>query len=124
MQVWRNVLIGLVAVALLCGVFLFAERLTVQELTRVENSGTQEALCLMWKPRLLRGDGFCDLDLVSAQGKVLDTARLGKLDTGINALQQYGQLEFQGDAVKVMNTRTGELMQRFTVRDSRLVRAE
>lgn len=67
----RIVFWGLLVVALLYGALLGAERLTTQELTRVSHPPTEEAVCLIWKPRFLRGDGICSLDSLNAQGQVV-----------------------------------------------------
>jgi len=122
MRALLNILLVLLIAALLYGAFLFAERLTRQELTRVANPSTQETVCLMWQPRLFRSDGVCSLDLLNAQGKAVDTVRLGILDTGFNALQQFGQIGFQGEEITVTNTRTGEPVQRFVARAGHLIR--
>ena len=121
MRVLRKFLQGLLILALLYGALLLIERMITQELTRASHPPTQEAVCLMWKPRLLRGDGVCSLDLLNSQGKVVDSVRLGVLDAGFDALQQFGQLGFQGPDVTVSNLRTSELANRFVVRDGRLI---
>lgn len=120
MWVLRKILLVFLILALLYGVLFLVERLIAQELKRVSHPSTQETACLMWRPRLLRGDGVCDLDLLNPQGKVVDTARLGILDTGFNALQQFGQLGFQEQEITVAKLQTGELVQRFIVRDGHL----
>lgn len=124
MRVLRKILPGILLLALLYGAFLFVEHLTAQELTRVSHPQTQETVCLMWKPRLLRGGGVCDLNLLNAQGKVVDTARLGILNAGFDALQQFGQLGFEGQSISVANLQTGELVRRFVVRNGRLTPPE
>lgn len=124
MGVLRKVLLGVVVLALLYGGLLAVQGLMVQELKRFERPGTSEAVRLMWRPRLLKGDGVCSLDLVDAQGKVLDTAVLGTLDTGFNALQGYGQVDFDGDAVTVRNLQTGAVVRRLTLRDGRFAAEE
>jgi hypothetical protein len=120
MRILRKVLPGVLILALLYGLLLLVERLTTQELTRATEPQTQESICLIWKPRFLRGDGVCSLDLLDARGKAVDTVGLGTLDTAFNALQQYGQLVFQGQEVTVSQLRTGELVRRFVVQDGRL----
>lgn len=120
MQILRKILWGLLFLALLYGALLVAERVTTQELTHVTNESSQETLCLMWQPRLLRGDGRCYLSLVDAQGKVTDTAELAILSAGLEALQQFGQLGFQGRDITVTNMKTGELVRRLVVDDGRL----
>jgi len=106
---------------LLYSALLLAERLTTQELMRTTHPSTQEILCLMWKPRFLRGDGVCSLEVLSPQGRITDTARLGTLPAAFDALQQYGQLGFEGQDVTVSNRQTGTLAHRLTLRDGRLV---
>jgi hypothetical protein len=98
--------------------FLAIERLTVQELTRTTQPATGEAAVLIWKPRLLRGDGRCVLELRSAQDKALDSVELAILPAGLEALQQFGGIDFQGSAVRIV--RGGEIVREFTVRDNRL----
>lgn len=120
MRILPKILIGVLILAVLYGVLFLAERLTTQELTRIAHPTSQEAVCLMWRPRLLKGDGVCEVDLLNAQGKVVDTARLGTLDTAFNALQQYGQLSIQEQELTVANLRTGDLARRFVIRDGRL----
>lgn len=120
MRVLRKILPGILILILLYGALLFAERLTTQELTRVSHPTTQEAVCLMWQPRLLRGDGICYLNLLNSQDKVVDTVRLGILNAGFDALQQFGQLGFQEQEVTVTNRQTGEVVRRFFIRDGRL----
>jgi len=113
------ILLALVVVALLFGALLVGERLTTQELTRATEGTTGESVCLIWRPRFLHGDGGCDLDLLNRQGRVIDSVRLGTMDTAFNALQRYGQLDFQGDRVLV-GGRRGEKTQEFVVRGGRL----
>jgi len=120
MRILRKILPVILILALLYGVFLGVEHFTTQELTSASDPTTQETVCLMWKSRLLKGDGVCFLDLLNSKGKVVDTARLGILDTAFNALQQYGQLGFVGQEITVADRRTGENGQRFVVRDGRL----
>lgn len=105
---------------MLYGALLLAERMTTQELARVSQPATHETAALMWKPRLLRGDGFCEVALLDSRGKVVDTARLGLFDAAFNVLQQCGQLGFEGRNITVANLHTGELVRRFVVRDGRL----
>lgn len=121
MRILRKILPVILILALLYGAFLGVEHFTTQELTRASDPTTQETVCLMWKSRLLKGDGVCFLDLLNAQGKVVDTARLGIPDTAFNALQQFGQVGFQGQEITVADRRTGEIGQRFIVRDGRLI---
>lgn len=123
MPVLRKLFPALLILALLYGAVLLGERLTRQELTRVADSSTGEAACLMWQPRFLRS-GVCSLDLQNARGKVLDTAALGTLPAGFEALQQFGQLGFADRRITVASLKTGELRQSFTVRDGRLVPPE
>ena len=120
MRVLKKILPGLLILAVLYGALLFVERLTTQELTRVSDPSTRETVCLMWRSRLLSGDGVCYLNLLNAQGKVVDTARLGILKAGFDALQQFGQLGFEGKDITVTNLQTGELVQHFVVRDGHL----
>lgn len=120
MPILRKALLAVLILALLYGGVLVVERLTTQELTSVSHSSSQETVSLMWNPRLLRGDGVCSVSLRSAQGQVIDSAVLGSLDTAFNALQQYGQLGFQGEEINVSNLRSGELLHRFVIRDGRL----
>lgn len=120
MRVLRKILPAIVVLALLYGGLLLAERMTRQELTRASHASTQETVSLIWQPRLLRGDGICSLSLLNAQDKVLDTVRLGVLGAGFDALQQFGQLGFEGQDVTVTSLRTGAVMGRFVVRDGRL----
>lgn len=120
MRILQNILLGVLVLVLLYGGFLLVERLTRQELARVSNSSTQEAACLMWQPRLLKGDGVCSLELLNSQGKVVDSVRLGTLKAGFDGLQQYGQLSFEGQNITVASLRTGELVQRFVVLNGRL----
>jgi hypothetical protein len=120
MRILRKILLGLLILALLYGALRFVEHLTEQELTRVSDEATQESASLMWSPRLLKGDGICSLDLLDAEGHVLDTARLGILNAGFDALQQFGQLGFHDQEITVADRRTGELARRFVVRDGRL----
>jgi hypothetical protein len=124
MHILRKALWGILILALGFGILLAAERLTIQELTRVSLPSTQETVCLMWKPRLLKRDGTCDLELLNAQGKVVDSVRLGILDAGFEALQQFGQLEVQEPDVSVTSKRTGELVRRFTVQAGHLRAAD
>ena len=120
MRILRKILLGILILALLYGAVLFVERMAMQELTRVSDSATQESVALMWKPRMLKGDGLCSLYLLDAQEDVVDTARLGFRDSGFDALQQFGQLKFREREVTVANRQTGELAQRFVVRDGHL----
>ncbi len=120
MRVLPKILPGLLLLAALYGALLLVERLTKQELTRNSDPETQQTLCLIWKPRLLRGDGLCVLELVNAQSQVIDSVKLGILDTAFNALQQFGGLGIHGQDVTVANLRTGDLVQRFIVRDGHL----
>lgn len=120
MRVLPKILPSILVLAGLFGVLLLVERLTTQELTSVSDPETQQTVCLIWKPRLLRGDGVCVLELRNSQSKVTDSVKLGILDTAFNALQQFGGLGFQGQDVTVANLRTGEVVQRFIVRDHRL----
>ena len=124
MRVLRKILPGILILILLYGALLFAERLTMQELTRVSHPTTQETVSLMWQPRLLRGDGICYLNLLNSRDKVVDTVRLGILHAGFDALQQFGQLGFQEQEVTVTNRQTGEVVRRFIVRDGRLSPAD
>ncbi len=120
MRVLRKILPVILILVLLYGGVLFVERMTTQELTSVSNSSTQETASLMWKPRLLRGDGVCYVSLLNSQGKAVDRASLGTLDSAFNALQRFGQLGFEGPDITVTDRRTGELVQRFVVHDGRL----
>lgn len=120
MRVFRKLLSAVLLLALLYGAILLGERLTRQELTRVSEASTGESACLMWQPRFLR-DGVASLHLQNAGGKVLDTAKLGTLPTGFEALQHFGQLGFADRRITVASLKTGELRQSFAVRDDRLV---
>lgn len=120
MKTPKMILWALLALALLYGALLLGERLTRQELTRITNPQSGESVSLMWQPKLLRGNGVCYLDLLNAQGKVIDTAQLRVLANGFDALQECGQVEFQGQNITVRNLRSGELVQHFAVRDGRL----
>ena len=124
MQILRKALWGVLILALGFGILLAAERLTIQELTRASLPSTQEAVCLMWKPRLLKRDGVCDLELLNPQGKVVDSVRLGVLGTGFDALQQFGLLDVQEPDVVVASRRTGDPLRRFKVQDGHLRPAE
>jgi len=120
MPILRKALLAALILALLYGGVLVVERLTTQELTSASHATSQETVFLMWNPRLLRGDGVCSVSLRNAQGQVIDSATIGTLDTAFNALQQYGQLGFQGEEITVSNIRSGELLHRFVIRDGRL----
>jgi hypothetical protein len=120
MRILNKVLLGLLVLALLYGVLLLGEMMTTQELKRATNVQTQEAACLMWKPHFLSGNGVCYLNLLNAQGKTVDTAKLMVLTNGFDALEQCGGLDFQGQAISVGNLKTGEIIQRFAVRNSHL----
>ncbi|MFZ4681898.1 MAG: hypothetical protein ACOYMS_05320 [Terrimicrobiaceae bacterium] len=120
MRVLPKILPGILLLAALFGALLLVERLTTQELTRLSDPETQQTVCLIWKPRLLRGDGLCVLELLNAQSQVTDSVKLGILDTAFNALQQFGGLGFHGDEITVTNLRTGDLVQRFKVRNHNL----
>lgn len=124
MNVVKKILWCVVVLVLLYVGVLLIERMTTQELTRVTHAQTGEAVCLMWQPRLLRGDGKCFIDLLNAQGKVVDSANIKVLDTGFNALQQFGQLGFDDQTLVVSNLKTGEVAKRFLVKDGRLNAAE
>lgn len=119
MKFLRLALWGILVIALGFGILLFVQRLTVQELTRATHPSTQEAICLMWKPRLFQGNGACDLELQNSRGKVVDSIRLGTVDAGFEALQQFGQIEFQGEEVLVSSRRSGETVRRLAVRGGR-----
>jgi hypothetical protein len=120
MRILRKFLTVILILALLYGALLLMERLTMQELTRVSDPSTPEAVCLMWQPRFLRGGGVCSLHLLDARGNVVDTASLGTLKTGLDALQQFGQLGFQEGNITVAHLQTGEVVRRFVVREGRL----
>ena len=120
MPLLRKALLLVLILVLLYGGVLVVERLTTQELTSVTHPSSKEKASLMWNPRLLRGDGICSISLRNAQGQVVDSAVVGSLDTAFNALQQYGQLGFQGDEITVSNLRSGELLYRYGVRDGHL----
>lgn len=107
--------------ALLYGALLFVEKLTSQELTRVTNPATEEAVCLMWKPQLLKGNGICSLDLMNAQGQRIDTVELGTLDVAFNALQEFGQLRFQDQDITVASRENSNISKRFIIQDNRLI---
>lgn len=91
-----------------------------QEITRASNDGSGESICLIWTPRLLRGDGICSLDLVAADDTVLDRAPLGTRGAAFDALQEFGQLSFDGSDVAVKKLQTGEVVARYEVREGRL----
>ncbi len=116
----RNILPILLIIALLCGMFFLVQRLARQELTRVTEASTQQSACLMWQPRFLRGDGICALEIQDAQGAVVDTVTIGTVGSGFDALQKFGNIDFQGDQVTVMSRTTGESVRRFQLRDGRL----
>ncbi len=120
MRILNKILLGLLVLALLYGAVLLVEMLTTQELKRVSNGQTNEAASLMWKPHLLSGNGVCYLNLLNAKGKVVDTAKLKVLSNGFDALEQCGGIDFQVQAITVGNLKTGELVQKFTVRGGRL----
>ncbi|CAN5560550.1 hypothetical protein BH09VER1_BH09VER1_38760 [soil metagenome] len=120
MKATKMILWALLAFALLYGGLLAGERLTRQELTHITNSESGESVRLMWQPKLLRGNGVCYLNLLNAQGKVIDTTRLRVLANGFDALQQCGQVEFKGPDIFVSNLRTGETVQHYVVREGRL----
>lgn len=124
MKAVKKILWGVLILAVLYGVVLLIERMTTQELTRISHAQTGETVCLMWQPRLLGGGGECYLDLLNAQGKVVDSSAIRILDTGFNALQQFGQLDFQEQTLSVSNLQTGELVQRYELRGGRLIKAE
>jgi hypothetical protein len=120
MPVLRKILpILLVAVILYAGL-LVVERMSTQELTRASDPATQQAVALIWKPQFLKGRGLCTIDLIDSAGKVTDTASLPPLDSAFNALQQYGQLSFQGENITVSNQQSGEVVHRFVIKDGRL----
>jgi hypothetical protein len=119
MTVLRKILWCVLILALGYGVLRMVERLTVQELTRASHPTTGQAVCLIWKPRILQKNGTCDLELRNSQDKVVDTMQLGTFESGFEALQQVGQLEFQEDDVLVANRRSGEIFRRLTIRDDR-----
>lgn len=121
MKILHKILVGLIVLAVLYGAVLLGEILTTQEIKRVSNEETNEAVCLMWKPQLLKGNGLVYLTLLNPKGKVVDSAKLQVLDRAFDALDQFGGVEFQGPNVTVKNLRTGELAQRFVVRDGRLI---
>lgn len=116
----RKLLLSVLILLVLYGALLLVERLTTQELVRVSHLPSHETVCLMWKPRLLKGDGICYLDLMNSEGKVVSTVKLGILDAAFNALQQFGQLGFVGQEITVSSLQTGEVVQRFVVRDGHL----
>jgi hypothetical protein len=124
MRVMQKLLAGLVVLVLAYGVLLGVERMTRQELTSVPHPESQQTVCLMWQPRFLTGNGVGLLDLKNATGKVIDSVQVGTLDTAFNALQQWGQVDFQGDGVKVSNLKTGEVMRKFAVRDGKFRAAD
>ena len=108
-----------VAVVLYIGLIL-VERMSTQELTRASDPSTQQAVTLIWKPQFLKGNGLCTLHLLDPAGKVTDTAGLPPLDSAFNALQQYGQISFQDQNVTISNQQSGEVVQRFVIKDGRL----
>jgi len=116
-----KILAALVLAALLYAGLRLAEHMSKQELTRATRPDAPETICLMWQPHLLRGNGLCYLDLRNAQDKITSTAPLGTLDSGFNALQQFGQLDFQGATLTVSSRQTGQASHRFTVQDGKLV---
>lgn len=121
MRVLKKIILFILILALLYGALLFVEKLTSQELTRVTNPATEEAVCLMWKPQLLKGNGVCFLDLLNAQGKRIDTVELGTLDVAFNALQEFGQLRFQDQDITVASRENSNISQRFIIQDNRLI---
>ncbi len=124
MRVLRKIVTGLLILLLAYGGVLLVERLITQELTRVSDQSSGESVGLIWRPRLLRGDGVCSLKLVNATDEFRDSAELGSLSSGLDALQTYGQMTFEGRDVVVADRRTGEVARRFEVRDGRLVAAD
>jgi len=120
MRVLRMVLLGLVILALAYGGVKVAERLATQELVRVSDAATGETACVMWRPRFLHGGGVCEVDLQNAQGKVLDTARVGSLDSGLTALQDFGQVSIGGEKVTVASRQTGAVVKVFAVQGGKL----
>lgn len=112
-----------VAIVLFAGLLL-VERMSTQELTRASDPATQRAVALVWKPRFLKGDGLCTIQLLDSAGKVTDTAGLPPLDSAFNALRQYGQLSLQGENITVSNQQSGEVVQRFVIRNGRLGQSE
>ncbi len=123
MQILRKILTGLVIALLAYGAVRLVERLMTQEITRASSAATGESVCLIWTLRLLRGDGMCSLDLVDANDDVLDHAPLGVRGAAFAALQEFGQLSFEGSDVAVKKRQTGEVVARYDVREGRLVSA-
>lgn len=120
MRVLQKILSGVLVLALLYGGLFLVERFTTQELTRVINGSTQEVAALIWKPRFLRGDGRCYLSVLNAEGGVIATAELGTQGAALDALQQLGQLGFDGEEITVANLQTGAIFRRFVLREGRL----
>jgi hypothetical protein len=124
MNIAKKILWCVVILAVLYGGVLVVERMTRQELTRVSHGQTGETVCLMWQPKLLRGNGVVALDLLNAQGKKIDSTQLQIFDTGFNALQQFGQVTFDDQGVVVSSLKTGEVVQRLAIKDGRLVKTD
>ena len=124
MPVLRKILPILVFAAILYAVLLMVERMSIQELTRASDPAIQRAVALIWRPQFLKGGGLCTLDLLDSTGKITDTAGLPPLDSAFNALQQYGQLSFQGENITVCNQQSGEVVRRFVIRDGHLAKPE
>lgn len=124
MPLLRKILVVVLSVLVLYGALLGVERLTTQELTRVAHPSAPQAVCLMWKPQFLRGNGIVYLDLRDGGDKLLATGRVAVVDRAFNALQQFGQLGFDGADITVTNLQTGEPVRRFAVREGRIVAVE
>ncbi len=121
MPILRKILTGLLILLLAYGAVQLAEWLMTQELTRASSEATGESVGLIWTPRLLRGDGICSLDLMGADDQVLDQARLGIRGSAFDALQEFGQLGFQGTEIRVKKRQTGEVVARYGVREGSLI---
>lgn len=121
MRIFRVFIYLLIFLAALYAIFLGAERMTTQELTRADLPGTGQAACVMWSPRLLRGDGVCSLRIVDSREKMLDAQILGVQSSGFEALQHYGLVGYEDGVVRVWNRQTGAVTGQFALRDGCLL---
>lgn len=120
MRVFVKVLLGVLVALAIYGGFHLAERAATQELTRIAHPTTKESACLMWRPRFYRGGGLVYVSILDTQERTTDTAELGTVGAGLEALQQFGQMSFQEEELTVANMQTGAVVRRFVVRDGRL----
>lgn len=121
MNRWLKTLLLLaLGILLVFAALRWAERMTVQELTRTARPDDAGAVCIVWKPRLISGGGSCVVEVRDAADRVTDSAPLGTLTTGHEALQRFGQLVIRDDTVVVSHLQTGEVARQFVLRDGRL----